>query len=99
MRGVPEPHALTTQRIVELLKAERQRLGWSQETLAVEAGVSNSCVRHLEHSRASPTMVTLLKLSSALQLDLAELLRSAQAESQKRKQKRVSAIRAPKHGD
>lgn len=92
---MPEPHALTTQRIVALLKAERQRLGWSQETLAVAAGVSNSCVRHLEHSRASPTMVTLLKLSEALQLDLAKLLRHVRGEGKPRMQKRVSAKRIP----
>lgn len=98
MRGVPESHALTTQKIIELLKAERLRLGWSQETLAVAADVSNSCVRHLEHSRASPTMVTLLKLSNALQLDLAELLRHARDASKKPEQKGVSTMRAPKHG-
>jgi transcriptional regulator with XRE-family HTH domain len=75
---VPEPHALIAQKIVEALHAERQRLGWSQETLAVAAGVSNSCIRHLEHQRSTPTLITLLKLASALELDLADLLRAAQ---------------------
>ena len=74
---MPEPHAITAQKIVDLLHAERKRLGWSQETLAVAAGVSNSCIRHLEHRRATPTLITLLKLADALGLDLSALLRTA----------------------
>lgn len=75
---MPDSHARIAEKIIEALTAERKRLGWSQETLAVAAGVSNSCIRHLEHQRATPTLVTLLKLTSALDLDLAALLRSAQ---------------------
>ena len=75
---MPHPHAAIAEKIVAAIQAERKRLGWSQETLAVAAGVSNSCIRHLEHQRATPTLVTLLKLTSALDLDLAALLRSAQ---------------------
>jgi transcriptional regulator with XRE-family HTH domain len=74
---VPDSHASTAQRIITALHAERKRRGWSQETLAVAAGLSDSCIRHLENQRATPTLVTLLKLASALDLDLAELLRAA----------------------
>ena len=77
-RRVPDPHAAIAEKIVAALQAERKRLGWSLETLAVAAGVSNSCIRHLEHQRATPTLVTLLKLASALGLDLAVLVRNAQ---------------------
>jgi transcriptional regulator with XRE-family HTH domain len=74
---VPDSHASTAQRIITALYAERKRRGWSQETLAVAAGLSDSCIRHLENQRATPTLVTLLKLASALDLDLAELLQTA----------------------
>lgn len=77
----PDSHASTAQKIVTALHAERKRRGWSQETLAVTAGLSDSCVRHLENRRATPTLVTLLKLATALDLDLAELLRAAMKEA------------------
>ena len=64
-----------------MIHAERIRVGRSQETLAVSAGISNSCVRHREHQRTKPTLITMLKLASALGLDLATLLRDAQADS------------------
>ena len=82
---MPDPHAAIAEKIVSALQAERKRLGWSLETLAVAARVSNSCIRHLEHQRATPTLVTLLKLASALGLDLAVLLRNARKGGQGRK--------------
>ena len=76
--GVPDSHALTAQKLVELLTAERKQRGWSQETWAVAARVSPSCIQHLEHARSTPTLITLLKLATALEMDLPDLLRSAQ---------------------
>jgi ribosome-binding protein aMBF1 (putative translation factor) len=75
---VLDSHALIARQIVEALAAERLRLGWSFERLAVEADVSNSCIRHLEHARSTPTLITLLKLATALKMDLPDLLRAAQ---------------------
>ena len=75
---MPEQHAITSERIVELLKAKRLRLGWSQETLAVNARVSSSCIRHLEIGRSTPTLITLLKLCEAMGMNLANVLRRAQ---------------------
>ncbi|MCX6982110.1 MAG: helix-turn-helix transcriptional regulator [Verrucomicrobia bacterium] len=82
---MPDSHATTAAKIIAALQAERKRVGWSLETLAVAAGVSDSCIRHLEHQRATPTLVTLLKLASALELDLSILLRTAQKGDQGRK--------------
>ena len=76
--GVPDSHVLTTQKLVELLSAARRQRGWSQETLAVAAKVSPSCIQHLEHQRSTPTLMTLLKLAMALEMDLPDLLRAAQ---------------------
>ena len=75
---MPESQAKTAPKIVDLLHAERKRLGRSLETLAVAADASNSCVQHLEHGRATLTFVMLFKRSEVLQLDLAGLLRAAQ---------------------
>ena len=76
--GVSDEHVQTAKKLVALLSAARKGRGMSQESLAVSAGVSPSCVQHLEHSRSTPTLVTLLRLAEALDLDLPELLRSAQ---------------------
>ena len=76
--GVPDSHVLTTQKLVALLSAARKQRGWSQETLAVKARVSPSCIQHLEHQRSTPTLLTLLKLAQALEMDLPSLLRKAQ---------------------
>jgi ribosome-binding protein aMBF1 (putative translation factor) len=84
---VLDPHARITRQIVEALAAERQRLGWSFERLAVEADVSNSCIRHLERARSTPTLITLLKLAAALQMDLPDLLREAQKIAEPKKPK------------
>ena len=76
--GVADSHALTAQKLVELLSAARRQRGWSQETWAVEAKVSPSCIQHLERQRSTPTLITLLKLATALEMDLPDLLRAAQ---------------------
>ena len=85
--GVPDSHALTAQKLVELLTAARRERGWSQETWAVAAKVSPSCIQHLEHVRSTPTLITLLKLATALDLDLPDLLRAAQKTAEPRKPK------------
>jgi len=84
---VPDLHALTAQRLVELLSAARKQRGWSQETWAVEAKVSTSCIQHLEHARSTPTLITLLKLAAALKMDLPDLLRQAQKNAEPKKPK------------
>ncbi len=88
--GVPDSHALTSQKLVELLSVARKERGWSQETWAVEAKVSPSCIQHLEHGRSTPTLITLLKLAAALEMNLPDLLRDALqiAESKKAKPRR-----------
>ncbi len=78
--GVPDPHAVTARKLVELLSAARKQRGWSQETWAVQAGVSPSCIQHLEHGRSTPTLITLLRLAKAVEMDLPDLLRTAMAD-------------------
>ena len=79
--GVPDPHTHTAQKLVELLSTARRQRGWSQETWAVEAKVSPSCIQHLEHGRSTPTLITLLKLARAVDMDLPDLLRTAITET------------------
>ena len=84
---VPDLHATTTRKLIEMLSTERKQRGWSQETLAVAARVSPSCIQHLEHDRSTPTLMTLLKLAAAMEMDLPDLLREALQAAEPKKPK------------
>jgi transcriptional regulator with XRE-family HTH domain len=55
----------------------RNQLGYSQEKLALIAGVDRSYVGRVERGDNNVAILTLLKLSQALELSLEELLREA----------------------
>lgn len=48
----------------------RKRAGLSQERLALEAGISNSYLRLMEHGKANPTVQELEKVASGLGVPL-----------------------------
>lgn len=49
--------------------------------VAEKAGLSQQMVSYVERNMRGPTLETLLRLSAALEIDLADLLRQAQQES------------------
>ena len=51
------------------LKQERERLGYSQMTLAYESGVSQNMITYIETGKRTPTLNTLLKLCAAMKID------------------------------
>ena len=51
--------------IVEIIKAERLKKGWSQQKLADEAGVTRWLITRMEGGHHSPTAKTLEKLIKA----------------------------------
>ncbi|UHA72800.1 helix-turn-helix domain-containing protein [Paenibacillus sp. 481] len=57
----------------ENLRALRQQRGLSQESLALKAGINTSYMGQLERGEKSPTVDTLDKLSTALDVPLAQL--------------------------
>jgi len=57
------------------LKELRARRAWSQEDLALEAGVSRWAVKQLEAGTSRPQAETLRKLAAALGIEPAELAR------------------------
>ena len=52
----------------------REQQGWSQELLAERADLNRSYVGELERGQAIPSLLTLKKLSMALNLSLANFL-------------------------
>jgi XRE family transcriptional regulator, regulator of sulfur utilization len=57
-----------------VLRQRRQELKWSQERLAGKADVNRSYLGEIERGRAVPSLTTLDKLASALEINLSTLL-------------------------
>ena len=55
-----------TQHLAATLKALRQARGWSLSKLADEAGVSKAMLGQIERNESSPTVSTLWKIATAL---------------------------------
>jgi transcriptional regulator with XRE-family HTH domain len=56
----------------------REKQGWSQEVLAERADLNRSYVGELERGQAIPSLLTLKKLSVALNLSLTSLLKQTE---------------------
>lgn len=61
------------------LRRRRVDAGWSQEKLALEAGIARVFVSWMETGRKQPTFQTMLKLSAALNCSAGELVIEAEA--------------------
>ncbi|HTA05458.1 MAG TPA: helix-turn-helix transcriptional regulator [Solirubrobacteraceae bacterium] len=60
------------------LRAERQRLGLTQEALSERCDMNMSEVSRLERSMRDPLLGTIVKLAKALEVSPAELLDGVQ---------------------
>ena len=72
-----DPHAEIVNRVIALLREERNKQGISQETLAKKAGLSRTGIRHVESGNFKPTLYTLLKIAEALGISLSRLIQRA----------------------
>lgn len=57
------------------LRTQRQALGWSQERLAQESGMHFTYVGSVERGERNISLVNILKLAEAVDVDPAELVR------------------------
>lgn len=67
-----EPSARTL--LASNLEKLRRARGWSQEDLAVEAGLSASYIAAVEAAQQEVTVIRLEKLANALNVPVSELL-------------------------
>lgn len=72
-----DPHTDIVAELVKLLVELRKQRGLSQETLASRAKLSRAGVGHMESGRTTPTLLSLLKIASVLEVDLFNVLRQA----------------------
>lgn len=59
------------------LRALRQEVGYSQEGLALEAGVDRTYVSQIERAIGNPSLLVLYKLAGVLRVSVYELLHSS----------------------
>ena len=65
-----------------VIRFERERRQLSQEALSELAGMNRSFIGEIERGEATPTIVTLQKIASALGLKLSELIQRYEEESE-----------------
>jgi transcriptional regulator with XRE-family HTH domain len=65
--------------VARLLKEEREKRGLSMTTVATASGLSQQMVSYVERGVRNPTLDTLLRITEALDVDLASLIARASA--------------------
>jgi len=63
--------------VAVLLKEEREKRGISLNVLAQKAGLSRQTISYVEQQVQNPTLDTLLRLSFAMEIELADLIKRA----------------------
>jgi transcriptional regulator with XRE-family HTH domain len=64
----------TKQLLARNVRRLRKRKSWAQHDLASEAGVRQALISSIESSHANPTLESLDKVASALDVAVADLL-------------------------
>jgi len=68
------------ERILRLLKAERERRGLSKYAIAQDSGLSQPSIGYIEKGMRIPSLETTLRLAKAMNVDLAKIIKRAQKE-------------------
>jgi len=66
-----------------VLKEEREKRDLSLKVLAEKSGVSRQTISYVEQEVQSPSLDTLLRITSALGIDLAKIIARAQKRASK----------------
>ena len=64
-------------RVSQILREERRKRGLSMTELAERAGLSQQMVSYVERELRNPTLETLLRITDALEIDLADVIQRA----------------------
>ena len=71
--------------VATLLRAEREKRGLSMNAVAERSGLSQSMVSLVEREERNPTLDTLLRMATALEIDHADVIVRAQRATKKTK--------------
>jgi len=70
-------------KVIALLREERERRKLSKYFVAQESGLSPQMIAYVERGIRNPTLETVLRMSEAMNVDLARLIRRARKELSK----------------
>lgn len=70
-------------RLIDVLASERKRLELSFNKIASRSGLDHTMVMRVEKKERMPTILTLLRIAEAMEVDLWKLLRDASKASTK----------------
>lgn len=70
-------HQQVCARIVRLLREERERQGLSKYAVAERSGLSEQMVGYVERGLRHPSLETVVRLASALGVDLGDIIKRA----------------------
>ncbi len=62
-----------------LLRQEREQRGLSKYSLAATTGLAQQTIGYVERGMTSPSLDTILRMTKAMDLDLGDLLKRAEA--------------------
>ena len=62
--------------LIETLKNERKIRNLSHEKISLRAGVTRQTIGKIESGGVNPTMVTMLKIVSAMNMDLSDFVQN-----------------------
>ncbi|MFF4576939.1 helix-turn-helix domain-containing protein [Streptomyces sp. NPDC001373] len=72
----PPPHVIARRkRVGDTIRAARLKRNWTQEAFALHAGIDRASYIRIEQGQASPLLDTLIIISEALGVPLADLVR------------------------
>lgn len=66
------------ERIILLLKEERERRGLSKYAVAQQSGLSQQAIGYMENGSRYPSLETVLRIAKAMDVDLAKIIERAQ---------------------
>jgi len=73
-----DAHQAISFQVATILRRERQRRGLSLSAVAQRAALSYQMISYVERGMRSPTLDTLLRITTAMQISLASVLGEAE---------------------
>ena len=70
--------------VAAVLKGEREKRNFSLKALAKKSGISRQTISYIEQEVQSPSLDTLLRITSALGIELARIIARAQKRASKK---------------
>jgi len=70
--------------LIDLFIERRKKLGLSHEKLAAMAGMHRTGISHIENRKRNPTLLVCIKLAQALDCQMSDILKMAEARVKKR---------------